>query len=191
MSYKINVVGLWFASVKTDNDKTLDFNKVEQISEMMEVQISPKTAEGALFGNGKKVHSTSRKTSYEIALDLTTLPQKYKSYMEGSKITSGVESATSKDEPNAFALGFMVEKTEGKRQCIWFPYCKAKPMDESVKQSEDNIVYSNDKLVVTALEHKAINRFYTKIDEDDTTVTAKMVTDFFAKVQTGNVISAQ
>lgn len=188
--YKINVEGIWFAEVQTDTNEELKHKAVEQMAELMEIQISPKIAEGGLFGNGKKVHATNRKTSYEISLDLTVLPSKFRAYIEGTTIKNGVESGTSKDEPKAFALGFLIEKTGGKRQCIWFPYCKAKPVEESVKQSEDNINYSTDKLTVTALEHNAIKRFYTKIDEENEEINAKMVTDFFKKVQTTDTIAS-
>lgn len=187
--YKINVQGIWFAKVKTDTDSELAHEAVEQVAELMEIQVSPKIAEGALFGNGRKVHTTSKKTSYEISCDLTVLPSKVKSYIEGTTINTGVESGTSKDEPKAFAFGFMIEKTDGKRQCVWYPYCKAKPVEESIKQSEENIVYSNDKLVITALEHKAINRFYTKIDEENSEVQSEQLSNFFKKVQMTDTIS--
>ena len=187
-TYKINVVGLWVAEVEKDTDTELTFKKVEKIAEMQEIQVSPKIAEGHLYGDGRKVHATNKKTSYEMSVDMTALPQKFKSYIEGTTINTGVESGTSKDQPRAFAVGFKVEKTENKSQCIWFPYCKAKPTEESVKQSEENLNYSTDKLTITALEHKAVNRFYTKIDEDNADVTSEMVENFFTKVQTTDTI---
>ena len=187
--YKINVQGLFFAEVLNDTPSELTHKEVQQVAELQEIQISPKIADGGLFGNGRKVHATSRKTSYEIAIDLTVLPPDIKAYMEGVKIKSGVEVGTSKDEPKAFACGFIVEKTDGAKQMIWYPYCKAKPVEEAIKQSEDNLHYSTDKLVVTVLEHPSINRFYTKIDSETQGVSEKMLEDFFKKVQTADAIA--
>lgn len=184
MNYKINVEGVWFAPVLSSSLNSIEFGKVEQIAEVSEINISPKLAEGNYYGNGVKINATSRKTSYEIAIDLTTIPQKYKSYIEGTTISgSGIEISTSKDEPRAFALGFMIEKTGNKRQCVWFLFCKAKPFEEGVKQSEDSIVYSNDKLVVTAMEHEYLGKFYTKIDEENENITVEKVEAFFTTVQ--------
>lgn len=188
--YKVNVEGLYFAKVKTDTDTELIFDAVEQVAEVQEVQISPKIAEGGLFGNGRKVHSTSKKTSYEIAVDMTVLPPQVRAYVEGLTVVSGVESGSSKDEPKAFALGFEIQKTDGKVQKIWFPYAKAKPIEESIKQSEESVNYSTDKLVITALEHKAVGRFYTKIDSEYNEVTTEMLENFFKKVQTTDTIEA-
>lgn len=187
--YKINVAGLYMAKVKTEVGTSITYDEVQQVAELMGVSVSAKIAEGGLFGNGAKVHSTNKKTNYEIALDMTVLPTEIRSYLEGSTITTaGVEKGTSKDQPRPAAIGWLVEKTNGKRQAIWFPYCIAKPIEEDVKQSEENIVYSTDKLVMTVMEHPGLKRFYTKIDEEVKGVTAEMFTNFFKKVQTTDTI---
>lgn len=189
--YKINVVGVYFAEVENDSTDTLTHKPVEKVAELMGVTMSAKIAEGALFGDGKKVVATNKKTSYEIALDMTVLPSKVRSYLEGTTIKTGVESGTSKDVPKPAAIGWLVEKTNGKKQAIWFPYCIAKPIDEEIKQSEENIVYSTDKLVLTVLEHSAAKRFYTKIDEEISDVTSEMLGNFFKKVQMTDTIAGE
>lgn len=188
--YKVNVKGLYFAKVKKETDSEVTYEAVQQVAEVQEVQFSPKIAEGGLFGNGVKVHSASKKTSYELSIDMTVLPPDIKAYIEGTTITNGVEAGKSSDEAKPFACGFEVEKTGGKSQMIWFLYCMAKPVEETVKQSEDSTNYSTDKLVISALEHKALGRFYTKIDSESTEVQKEWLTNFFKKVQTTDTIAA-
>ena len=188
-AYKINVKGMWFAEVNEDTDEALTHKAVEKIAETMEVQMSPKISEGSLFGDGAKVFTTSRKNSFEIAVDITDIPPKYRTYMQGTEIKAGVEIGKVSDEPKPFACGFLIEKTNGVEQKIWFPYCIAKPIEENVKQSEENITFSTDKLVITALQHKAIKRLYTRINGDMTEVTTEMQENFFKKVQVEDTIT--
>lgn len=109
--------------------------------------------------------------------------------MEGVTVNNGVESGTSKDEPNPFAIGWEVEKTGGKKELIWFLYCVAEPVQETTRQSEDNIVYSTDTVVISALEDDSLGRFYTFIDSEDEEITDEMVANFFKKVQTTDAIA--
>ena len=110
--------------------------------------------------------------------------------MEGTTVVDGVESASTGDEPKPFAAGWEVEKTGRHSEMIWFLYGKANPIQETVRQSEENINYSTDSITMTFIEHDKLKRFYTFIDSEDTDITPAMVKDFFKKVQIGDVISA-
>lgn len=188
-AYKINVKGMWFAEVSEDTNESLTHKAVEKVAEAMEVQIAPKISEGSLFGDGFKVYTTSRKNSIEIAVDLTDIPPKYRAYMQGTEIKAGVEIGKVSDEPKPFACGFVIEKTNGVQQMIWYPYCVAKPIEENIKQSEENITFSTDKLVITALQNQVVGRLYTRINSEMTEVSKEMLENFFKKVQVEDTIT--
>ena len=186
---KINVKNVHFAEI-TETESTITHGTPELVAGAMEVVRTPTIATGQLFGDGKISDSNSKKTAYQIQIQHNRIPSKWRRIMEGTTIVTGVESGTSSDVPKPVAVGWEVEKTNGESELIWFLYCKATPTEERVQQSTENITYSTDTLTLTALEHDLLERFYTMIDTEETTVTEAMVTDFFKKVQTTDTIAA-
>ena len=190
MEYKINVEDIHLAEVTETEEGSIVFGTPEHVPGAMEVGRNPQISSGMLYGDGKVAHSTSRKNSYQITVNQNKLPSRWRRYMEGATVNGGVESGTSKDEPKPFAIGWAVEKTGGEKELIWFLYCKAEPIQETTRQSEDNINYSTDSITITALEHDSLGRFYTFIDSEDEDITAEMVENFFKQVQTTDAITA-
>jgi hypothetical protein len=66
----------------------------------------------------------------------------------------------------------------------------AEPIQETNRQSEENINYSTDSVTITALEDDSLGRYYTFIDSEDEEITEQMVEDFFKQVQTTDAIAA-
>lgn len=190
MEVKINVQNVHLAEATESPEGAITFGTPEHVVGAMEFGKVPQLAKGQLYGDGKITHSNSRKIAYQITANLNKLPTKWRRYMEGVTVNNGVESGTSKDEPKPFAIGWEVEKTGGKKELIWFLYCLAEPIQETTRQSEENINYSTDNVTITALEDDNLGRFYTMIDtEEDEEITPEMVGNFFKKVQTTDAIS--
>lgn len=189
MDYKINVQNVHLAEITESPEGTITFSVPEHVAGAMEIGRKPNTSSGQLYGDGKVSHTTSKKNSFEITINMNKVPSKWRRYMEGVTVVNGVESGTSKDEPKPFAIGWEVEKTGGKKELIWFLYCKANPIEETVRQSEENINYSTDSVTITAIEHDSLDRFYTFIDTEDTAITPEMVANFFKKVQIADAIT--
>lgn len=187
---KINIKNLHLAEVIETPEGTITYSEPEHIPDIMEAGRNPQVASGQLYGDGKVSHSTSKKNAYDVTIDHNKVPSKWRRYMEGTKYTDGVESGTSGDEPNPIAVGWEVEKTGGESEFIWFLYGKATPIQEVVRQSEENINYSTDSLNLKFTEHDSLGRFYTFIDTEDENITTEMAENFFAKVQTTDIITA-
>lgn len=190
MEVKINVQNVHLAEITKSPEGEISFGKPEHVVGAMQIGRNPQIASGQLYGDGKITHETSRKVRYELSVDLNKLPTKWRRYMEGVTVTTGVESGTSKDEPNPFAIGWEVEKTGEQKELVWFVYCLANPIQETTRQSEDNINYSTDSITISALEDDSLGRFYTLIDSEDTAITEEMIANFFKKVQTTDAIAA-
>jgi phi13 family phage major tail protein len=188
---KINVQNVHLAEITESPEGELTFGMPEHVAGAMEIGKVPQLASGQLYGDGKIRKQTSRKVRYQISMSLNKLPTKWRRYMEGVKVSNGVESGTSKDEPKPFAVGWEVEKTGGKKEMFWFVYCQAEPIQETTRQSEENINYSTDSITISALEDDRIGRYYTLIDTEDEEVTSEMVENFFKKVQTTDTITAE
>lgn len=186
---KINVQNVHLAEITESPEGELTHGTPEHVAGAMEIGRVPQISGGQLYGDGKIRKETSRKVKYQITANLNKLPTKWRRYMEGVTVKNGVESATSKDEPKPFAMGWEVEKTGEKKEMIWFLYCKAEPIQETTRQSEDNVNFSTDNLTISALEDDRLGRFYTFIDTEDEDVTEDMIKNFFAKVQTTDSIN--
>lgn len=189
MEVKINVQNVHLAEI-TETSGEIVFGAPEHVAGAMEIGRTPQLSTGQLYGDGKIAHKTSKKIAYQITANLNKLPTKWRRYMEGVQVTDGVEKGTSKDEPKPFAIGWEVEKTGGQKELIWFLYCLAEPIQETNRQSEDNINYSTDSVTITALEDDSLGRYYTFIDSEDEDITEQMVKDFFKQVQTTDAIAA-
>lgn len=187
---KINVQNVHMAEITESPEGAITFGAPEHVIGAMSVGKVPQLATGQLYGDGKIRHSNSKKVRYQLTVALNKLPSKWRRWMEGVTVTTGVESGTSKDEPKPFAFGWEVEKTGGKKELIWFLYCLADPIQTTDNQSEDNIVYSTDSITISALEDDTLGRYYTMIDSEDAAITKDMLDDFFTQVQTTDTIAA-
>jgi phi13 family phage major tail protein len=187
--FKINVKNVHMAEI-TEESEVLTFGTPEHIAGAMEIGRTPTVASGELYGDGTISHTTNKKVSYQLTLNHNKIPSKWRRYMEGSQYETGVESGTSEDQPKPLAIGWEVEKTDGEKELIWFLYCKATPIEETVQQSEANINYSTDSVVLTATEHTSLKRYYTFVDSEDENITEQMLEDFFTQVQTTDTIAA-
>ena len=190
MKYKINVKNIHMAEITESPEGVLTFSVPELIIGAMQVTRNPQLSTGKLFGDGKVRNNAAKKIGYEITLQQNKIPTKWRRYMEGVKVVTGVESGTSMDEPKPLAVGWEVEKTGGESEFIWFLYCQANPIQETVSQSEDNTVYSTDSVTLLATEPDSLGRYYTFIDTEDEAITPEMTANFFKKVQTLDVIAA-
>ena len=189
MEVKINVQNVHLAEI-TEAAGEITHGTPEHVAGAMEMGRTPQLSTGQLYGDGKITHKSAKKVAYQLTANLNKLPTKWRRYMEGVQVTAGVESGTSKDEPKPFAIGWEVEKTGGEKELIWFLYCVAEPVQQTVRQSEENLNYSTDSVTITALEDDSLGRYYTFIDSEDADITAQMVADFFTQVQTTDAISA-
>lgn len=190
MEVKINVQNVHLAEINESPTGELTYGTPEHVIGAMEISRQPQLATGQLYGDGKIRKDVSRKIRYQLTVNLNKLPTKWRRYMEGVQVNNGVESGTSKDKPKPFAMGWEVEKDGGSKEMIWFLYCIAQPIQESARQSEENINYTTDSITISALEDDRIGRYYTFIDTEDEDVTEDMAENFFKQVQTTDTISA-
>lgn len=187
---KINVQNVHLSEITISPEGNLTHGAPEHVAGAMEIGKVPQLSSGQLYGDGKIRKQTSKKVRYQLTVNLNKLPTKWRRYMEGVSVVNGVESGTSKDNPKPFAIGWEVEKTEGKKELIWFLYCLAEPIQETTRQSEDNTNYSTDSITISALEDDSLGRYYTFIDTEDNEITEEMAENFFKKVQITDAISA-
>lgn len=190
MGKTLNVKNLHFAEVTENADGTLTFGTPDLILGLEEVTRTPQVARGTQYGDGILREEEIKKTAYNMSVKHNDIPQKWRRWMEGTKYVNGVGSGTSEDKPKPFAMGYENAKCRGRRQMVWFPYCKASPIESTESQNTENINISSDTITITAFEHDSIKRYYTDIDSSDEAVTPAIVDNFFTQVQVKDIIEA-
>lgn len=187
---RINITNLHFAKIEENEEGAITYGTPERIIGAEQATTKPKISSGELYGDGVIRFKVSKKAAYEIDLNLNNIPADWRIYIEGTHVSeSGVESATSKDSPNPLAVGWEVEKTNGKSEFIWFLFCLGEPIEQTTQQSEENTNFSRDTLKIVALEHESINRFYTFVDTANEKAKDITATQFFKKVQTTDTVA--
>ena len=188
---RINVKNLHFATIE-EAEGEITFGTPEHIIGAEQVSRKASVSSGKLYGDGLVRFNVSKKTAVELTINANSIGQKWRSYIEGTKISSsGVESGSSEDVAKPFAIGWEVEKTSGKSEFIWFPYCIGEPIENSTQQSEDNTNFSRDTLTVVAMQHPKVKRLYTLVDQENEKCKTVTAEQFFSKVQiTDEVVGA-
>ena len=185
---KINVKNVHLAEV-TEADGVLTFGTPDHIPGLEQVGRVPQVASAKKYGDGIVRFNVSKKTAYQINFQHNEIPTKWKSYLEGTTLTNGVESGATTDIPKPFAMGWEVEKAGGKSEFIWFLYGVAEPVTVEARQSEDNINFTSDAVQATFMEHISLKRFYTLVDTSLAENAIIKAEDFFSKVQTTDTIA--
>lgn len=186
---KCNVRDVYLAEVTIGPDGAYAFGKPEYMEGAMEFSRTPTISSGKAYGDGRVRRKKTKVTDTVIKAQVNQLIYKWRRWMTGTNVSeSGVESDPIEGEGKPFAMGWVTEKTNGKFEFIWFLHCIAEPITSEQKQSEDNTVWTFDKLDITALKVRQFSRSYTLVDTEDP--KCKDITEkaFFSKVQTSDTI---
>lgn len=143
-SYRINITNPVYALLTSDTADVVEYGDVKSLGEAMQVQITPSVSAGRLFGNGVPQEDISKLTGIAMALDATKIPIEEKAIIQGHEYKNGVVVEKAGDEAPYIAVGYMIEGTNKKNEYVWLLKGRCAPMNETVKQSEDNITFSTD-----------------------------------------------
>lgn len=185
---KMNIKGLRLAKLNKNNGE-IAYLAPEIIDGIMEISREVQTSSGEVYGDGRIRRQINKRTATKISLKHNGLPQEWRAYMEGVKVsTSGVESDSESVVPGEFAMGYVIEKTNGKKEFVWLLDCVAQPSKNTMTQSEDKVTWSTDTIEILSLYVPAFDRSYTSVDMENKVNESIKEEDFFSKVQTDDAI---
>lgn len=190
----INVKNVRLAKITAKTESSYTYDIPELVTGLMKISEVPTAAEGEMYEDGILSERISQVVGYELAIDISRLPNEWRQYINGKTYTTGVETDDGACEPGPFALGFETEYvSNGKvyKELTWYIDCLAKPMEKTAEQRTKDIKIGNSTVNITAFKPGVYgNRGYVMIDTGDTNVTPEMATNFFKKVQTEKTITA-
>lgn len=165
----VNVVRPVYALLTAEDEDSAKctYGDVKAISPAMSVKTDPDIAEDTLYGDGAaRENITSKgKTSIEIATN--TLPLDFQADAFGHRCENGVlVDKGSNDVAPYMAVGFAIEKSNGKHRCYWFLKGRFEESGVDVKQKEDKVEFSTPTIKGNFLDRAD---GYRKVifDEDD------------------------
>lgn len=165
---RYNIKNFYYGTITISESGQITRNTPKHIPGMEKVAVNYKLATGQLYGDGVLREDKSKLTGAEIALDMNKLPTEHEIIIFGkTKDVNGIVHDNESDEPIGIYIGWEVELTGKASEFIWFTNCKAKPNNKEYNQSTDNINFSKDTLLVTAMpdENGDVRLFGETIDK--------------------------
>lgn len=144
----VNVVRPVYALLTTESEDSAKnaYGTVTAISPAMSIKTDPDIADDTLYGDGgaRETVTSKGKTSIEIAVNTTSL--EFQGAAFGHEYSNGVLIDKGTDTAPYLAVGFAIEKSNGKHRCYWFLKGKFEENGVDVKQKEDKVEFSTPTL---------------------------------------------
>ena len=151
-SYKINIKNPVYCVVTADTSEGTTYGDVKSLGEAQQAQVTAVSSTGQLYGDGAIVDSSSKLTGLTLVLSTTKIPVEAIADIYGYTVTSGVVQKRAGQQANYIAVGYEVEQTTGDSEYIWLLKGRPQPLNDDVSQSEQNVNYSTDQILLILSE---------------------------------------
>lgn len=171
-SYRINISNPVYCILLTDDSSEVTYEEeIKSLGEVMQVQLTPQTASGELFGNGIKTSKEDRLVGITMAMDITKIPPASTAEILGHEAKDGVIIDNADDDAPFIAVGYQIEGTGKNKEYVWLLKGKAQPLNDSVQQRTTTINYSTQTLNVNFINRDFDGhlRFYADSTHEDFT----------------------
>lgn len=181
MGYIVNVKNCKRATVSANTTSSYTIGAAVDMPDLRQIELTFKSAQGELYGDGKVVSSTSKITGATLKLDIDKLSLADKAFFQGSTLSNkGVLAVSTDDVPPECAIYCEAEHDDGGYEATWFLVGKAQPVNWNAQQSENNITYSTPSITIDCIPRKKDNRVIAQADTDDSGFTTANQTAFKA-----------
>lgn len=165
--YRVNVKNLKYALLTADTVATNTYSAPVAVADLAKVELKPILAQGQVYGDGVMRSKQSRITGYTLNIDLSSLPLSARAALLGQTVTSGSVEATGQETIPFVAIGFQIEKDDGKSEYFWLYKGRVTPPSDMAEQSEDQIKFSKTALEFTFVPRIKDGKLYKFSDESD------------------------
>lgn len=177
--YKMNVKNCKYAPVSVNTSQTYTLGTAVSLPAIRTVNIAFTAATGELYGDGEIVSKRSKLTGAQLRLGIDKLPQAARAAMLGHSVSNkGVLSAKVTDVPIEIAFYMEIELDDGGYEAVWLLVGKAQPVNIAGNQSESNINYTTDELVVDFVRRELDKAVVMYADTDNSSFNTSAQTAF-------------
>lgn len=178
-SYRINITNPVYALLESDTEEGVVYGSVKSLGEAMQVQLTPSVATGKLYGNGVVKEDISKLKGIAMAFDATKISIEDRAAIQGHRYENGVMVEKDGDEAPYLAFGYKIEGTNKKDEYVWLLKGRATPMNETHKQSEDNITFSTDTMNINFIPREKDKEIRYYADSANSTFTTTQADGWF------------
>jgi phi13 family phage major tail protein len=182
--YRINIKRLYYALLTLDDETTTTYSTPKALEKIMSIKMSPKVIEGKLYGDGIVQDQTSRIDTIDVDIDLNKLPLKIRAELLGNTYDKGTSEETYTDSAPDLALGFEIEKSNGKSEYVWLYKGKMVNPEDDLKQTEGKIDYQSQKTKFTFVPRISDGKLRKFADSEETDFLPETATNWFTAVPT-------
>ena len=179
-SNRINVTNPVYSLLLTDTSAGTTYGTVESLGKAMQIQVTPQIATGEQYGNGAKEEDIGMLKGVSIVVDLNKLFIETRAKIMGNTYVDGVLIEKDGDQPPYIAVGYEIEQTGGTKEQIWLLKGRARPANQTVQQSTNNINFSNDSITINFIPRESDKQIRFFGDTANADYTAAQATAFFA-----------
>jgi len=182
---RINVRDVRISFLEKDDSGGVKYETPILIPGTMQIQLAPRVASAALYGDGKTRHQENRVDGYDVTYDHNFIPAQVLAKMKGQEYNNGIRRGNINAQAKEFAMGWIVDLIgKNEVEVTWLTKCIAAPSNKNIQQKTDSVNYSTDSLTVTSLplDYNGDYEYIADTTDTESGFTAADVDGFFAAV---------
>ena len=179
---------LYYAKITEDTDGNETYATPVQMAKAMTADLSVELAEATLYADDGASEIVKEFKSGTLSLGVDDLGGSVASDLTGAVIDSnGVVISTAEDGGDPVAVGFRAKKSNGKYRYFWLYRVKFGIPATALATKGDSITFNTPTIEGTILRRNKVDGkgkhpWKAEVTEDDTTVTAATITNWYKEV---------
>ncbi len=143
----IGVKKATFFPIENDTNQGTTYKQAVKLAPLMKISLTPKTAEGTLYGDDSLVEYASEITEYDVTLDTTDLTSEQLAALLGHSLDSnGGVTVSNSDVAVYGGLAFESRRSDGSTQYVVLYKTKFSPVSEEYETKGENVNFKTPSL---------------------------------------------
>ena len=187
VSSTVGLKNMVIAPLTVDTEETLTYGDLQLVAGAIEATITPDNADPDIqYADDIEFDVLYPDPELTFTTKMADIPLAIQEMIFGNNIDdNGVLIRTSTDKPPYFAVGFKIEKSNGKFRFVWLYKVRAKPLTENYATKEGTTINrQTGEVEWTAIKRTHDSRYQAVADEGENGFTAAMGETFLTSVYT-------
>lgn len=179
-----DVKNIYYAKATIEEDGTVTYETPKKLFDLQKIKLTVSTSSEKYY-TSDGIDIINNFEGGSLDLDTYGIEDAALFELEGTTADSnGVYTSRSNDEPPYVAIGYEMEKRNGKSKFVWLLLCKKKLSGEEGEVKKDKISPKGSVLPFDVIE-RSDKQWRHTISEDDTNAPADLKDKWFEKVYDG------
>lgn len=185
VGYYEGILDMYYAPITTDDSATSApvYGTPAVLGKSIEVTISPRYREGALYASNAAVRREKRIDGYDVTLNVDQVIPSVRTVLLGrQKDSSGVEIIKGTQQAPYVAIGFAQTLDNGAQELWWIYKGKFSEGEKTAKTRGEEIEYQTPTLTGTFDRRIFDDALAAVVSTDEADLGASVVSDWFTEV---------